>query len=37
MTSGRDLDEPAPDASRQVNFLIAGVQKAGTSTLYQLL
>lgn len=37
MTSDRVLDEPAPDASRQVNFLIAGVQKAGTSSLYQLL
>lgn len=37
MTSDRILDNPAPDASRHVNFLIAGVQKAGTSSLYQLL
>ena len=30
-------DKSAPAPSHHVNFLIAGVQKAGTSSLYQLL
>lgn len=37
MRPDRALDRAASDTSRHVNFLIAGVQKAGTSSLYQLL
>src|SRR5262245_11385740 len=37
MVSDSALESSAPDPARQVNFLIAGVQKAGTSSLYQLL
>ncbi len=37
MTTDRVFNESEADQALRVNFLIAGVQKAGTSSLYQLL